>query len=238
MGISKFKDRKSKVTWVLALLLTLQSLFISANARMATGVATDLNLSSEERELARFSDDLFTFNQQVLSLSKKSRLTNSELASARSSGNGLKQRISSAQQNFRSIIAKLKAANQWDTLDAQLAALITDSGIRSILQAEGGAKKILDDLANHLTSLSQEIDGSVQSLSGRVQSQSSFSESELPSRAVRVAYQPTAVFGKSLGCRLAIAGVTIKTLVGHRPPTSAEGQKMREACGNATTSTT
>src|SRR5262245_40458066 len=123
MVISKIKDQKSKFIWAIASLIILQSLFISASAGVATGVATDLNLSSEERELSRFSEDLFTFNQQVLALSKKPRLSSAELASVRASGNGVKQRIASAQQNFRSLISKLKAANQWDTLDAQLTSL-------------------------------------------------------------------------------------------------------------------
>ena len=230
MRNTTFHRHNFKAALAIAALLVLQSLFTNADARESSGVATDLNISAEQRELARFSDDLLTFNQQVLTLSKKARLTSSELASARSSGNTLKQRIAAAQQNFRSVIAKLKAANQWERLDAKLTALITDSGLRSILQSEGGAKKIWEDLANNLGSLAQEIDGDVQKLSGRVQSQSSSSEDELRARAVRVAYRPAPVFWRSLKCRAAVAVLTVKLFVGDRDPTVEEISHISKVC--------
>ena len=233
-----FTRRLSKAAFALTAILLTQSLFTSANARFATAAAADVNISSEEREISRFSADLFTFNQQVLNLSKKSRLTDSEVASARSSGNGLKQRITAAQQSFRSIIAKLKAAGQWDALDTKLNALIPEGPIRSILREEGGAKKIWEDLANNLGPLSQEIEGDVQRLSGKIQSRSFSSEGELRARAVSVAYQPAPVLGKSLRCRLFTAGLTVKLFVGNRPPTSAEGAAGREACNSPNNPTT
>jgi len=156
----------------------------------------------------------------------------SELASARTSGNGLKQRIASAQQNLRSIITKLKAANQWEGLEAKLNALIPAGELRSTLQSEGRAKKIWEDLANNLGPLSQEIDGDVQKLSGKVQSRSNFTEAESRISILNVSYQPAPAFAKGLRCRLLIAGLTIKLFVGSRPPTSPEDAAGRDACGN------
>jgi hypothetical protein len=229
--------RIATYAFLMALMMLLPSQFPGVNAHPATGAAADLNLSAEKQALESFGNDLLPYIEQENRLRKKATLTSAELAALRASGNALKQRIATAQQNFRSLIAKLKAANQWDTLDTQVTALITDGSLRSLLQDEGGAKKIWEELANELGSLAQEIDGDVQRLSSRLQSQSSSPEGDLRSRAVRVAYQPTLVVKKSLKCRVAIAVVTIKTFVGQRRPTAAEGQQMREACGNATTVT-
>src|SRR5688572_12818091 len=176
MGVSKSNSRKSKFTGVIALVIVLQTLVSGTIAGRATGVAADLNISAEVREIERFDDDLFTFSDQILNLRKKSRLTSAELATARSSGNGIKQSIAAAQNNFRSIIVKLKAANQWEALDAKVNGLITSGSSRSIFQRAGGAKKLYEELADSLGQLSQEIEGDVQRLSSRVQSQTSSSE--------------------------------------------------------------
>ena len=213
MGVSKFNSRKSNLTGVIALVLVLQTLVSGTNASMATGVVADLKISAEVREIERFDDDLFTFSDQILNLKKKSRLTSAELAAARSTGTGIKQSIAAAQINFRSIIAKLKAANQWEALDAKVNGILTSGPSRSIFQRAGGAKKLYEELANNLGQLSQEIEGDVQRLSSRVQSQSTSSDDELRYRAVRVAYQPATVFADSFRCRVAVGGYNLRIVM-------------------------
>jgi hypothetical protein len=214
--------------------IVLQSLISSTNASRATGVTADLNISTEVRELEQFSDDLFTFSDQFVTLSKKTRLSQTELATARASGNGLKQRINAAQQHFRSIIAKLKAANRWDKLDAEANAIITSGQSRVILQRAGGAKKLYEDLANNLGGLAQEIEGQVQKLSSRIQSQSSFSESELRNRALRVAYQPAPVVADSRRCNFAVGSYNLRIILlgAPFPPPDRIQHRIDRLCGS------
>jgi hypothetical protein len=243
MESMNFTHRLRKAAFALTAILLTQSLLIAANASLATGVATDLNISAqgpdpiglntEAREVERFADDLFTFSDQISSLSKKAKLTNAELASARTSGNALKQRIDSVRQNFRSVIDKLKAANQLETLDAKVNALITSGQSRLVFQRAGGARKLYEGLANERSPLSQEIDVDLQRLSSKVQSQSSFSEGELRSRAARVAYQPAPVFADGWRCNMAVGGYNLRIIfLGARfPAPDRINNRIDRLCG-------
>ncbi|MEW6208274.1 MAG: hypothetical protein AB1631_07895 [Acidobacteriota bacterium] len=239
MKSMNFTHLSRKAAFALVTLLALQCLLINTDASMSTGVATDLNISTEARELERFSDELFNFYEQISNLKKKSRLTSAEIASARSSGNGVKQQIASAQQHFRSLIAKLKAANQWDTLDAKANTLITGGQIRSITQRAGGAKKLFEDLANNLSPLTQEIDRDVQRLSSRVQSRSSSPEGELRTRAVRVAYLPALVAEESFRCRMVGAVTNVRIVffgLPCCPPPARIVKRLERVCEDDSTS--
>lgn len=235
MNSAKLNSRKREIIGVVALLMVLQMLLISVNARIATGAATELNITTEARELASFGETLLPYIEQENVLSKKSRLTAAEVTALRSKGDALKQRIPAVQQNLRSFIAKLKAANRWDTLDAKLISLISDSGLRSSVQQEGGARKIIEDLANNIGTLAPELDADVQRLSRKIQAQSSFGEGELRDRAARAAYQPSPIVAKSLKCRAAIAVLTVKMFVGNRDATTAEVKHIFETCNPGST---
>jgi hypothetical protein len=223
-----------KAAFALTAILLTQTLLIGANAPLAAGVAADLNISTEAREVESFADDLFTFTEQISSLSKKTRLTNAELASARSSGDGLKRRIDSLQQNYRSLIAKLKAANLLETLDAKVNALITSGQSRLTFQRAGGARKLYEGLATDRSPLAQEIDADLQRLSSRVQSQSSFSEGELRTRAVRVAYQPAPVFADGWRCNMAVGGYNLRIVLLGAPFPAPDriNKRIDRLCGN------
>src|SRR5262245_6893166 len=210
-----FTGRLRRPAFAVAVVIALQSLLIGMNAQQATA---ELNISSEDRELTRFSDDLFNFSEQVLNLRKKSRVTDAELASIRSSANGIKQKIAAAQQNFRSILTKLKAANQLDTLDARVNGPISAGSRPSILQRASGTKKLLEDLASNLGPLAQEID------------------QELQRSTAFTATAPPNVAG-TRRCTVAIAVARVKMFITGRFLNESEFARLNRICGVDTSGT-
>lgn len=228
-------NRIAKYAFLMALMVLLPSQFLGVNAHPATSAAADLNLSAEKQALESFGTDWSGYIEQDNKLGKKATLTSAELAALRSSGDGLKRRLSTVQQNLRSFISKLKAARRWDNFDQEVLAGTSDARLRSLLQEEGGAKRIWEDLAANINNLGREIDTRAQNLSNKVRAQSLTNAAELQERAVRVAYQPVAVFARSLRCRFNIAIATVDHAI-DGDVTDRRIKKLIEACDTAAAS--
>ncbi|MEW6208277.1 MAG: hypothetical protein AB1631_07910 [Acidobacteriota bacterium] len=224
----KFTHRSGKAAFALVALLALQNLFVGVNAYTKT--AAQSNFAAEGQALESFSDDLSAYIEQENNLRKKTTLTKADLAALRASGEGLKRRFSTVQQNLRSLISKLKSARRWDNLDQEVIAGIKDAEFRRLLEGEGGTRRIWEDLASNLNQLGSEIDRDALSLGNKVKAQ--LSPTELQQRAVRVSYQPPPVFARSLKCRVQIAIATVAHVTGRI--TDKRIKKVIDACKDST----
>ena len=194
--------RKAIAITAVAVLMLVQGIFMSAGARATTAALADANLTAESQALKSFDDSLTKLETTCADLGKKASITGVEFASAKLQGDNLKSRVSQVRQTIRSIIDKLKAAGEWDGLDAKLLTKITNERVRSLLRDNGGAKKILEDAASQFGGLSGEVDSLVQSLNSKVRAQlDPHAGTDLTPRAVRVGFKPEpAPFRVSFRC--------------------------------------
>lgn len=191
---------------IAAATILVQSLFTYTSARALPGAAADVDITSEKRSVDAFGADLTALLAKCKDLAKKQSITASELNSAKATASGLKSRVSQAQQAFRSVVDKLKAAGLWDNLDSILPQ-ITDAKAKRIIAENGGSQRILEEAASQLIGLSQEIDLLVQPLGAKVRASAanSFEDErlqDLRSRVVHVTYNPPAPMTRSVGCLL------------------------------------
>ncbi len=85
--------------------------------------ATLPDLSRESKVIESYVDDLDKFNKQCAQLNHKTTLTETELNQIESAAGKLNVRSAEIQDAARRIITKLKDANQWNGVDAQLVSL-------------------------------------------------------------------------------------------------------------------
>src|SRR5205814_640611 len=88
------------------------SVAISSAARVAA--FADVDLKSEGRDLDTFVNDLANLDKKSAELAKKASLTRAEFDSHQKTADDLKSQLSSIQNTLRQIIAKLKAAGQFE----------------------------------------------------------------------------------------------------------------------------
>jgi hypothetical protein len=119
------------VTFILAIVLALHSLFTRArasNASLSTfspaPSAPDLRgeLSSELRILESYHDDFVSYNKLCSPLGRRAALRQAELEPAKRKASDLSGRLTGVQNAIREVIRKFKAANAWNDLDASLSA--------------------------------------------------------------------------------------------------------------------
>jgi chromosome segregation ATPase len=154
-----FKSRLSylKTTALVAVfaMTLVPYLHTSATSRSSlTVVSTDL--SNEVRILAKYRADLAAYNQQTQDLEKRARLVSSDLNEIQNRSEDLKRRLSEVQNAVREVVRKLKAANEFDDLDANIVARITDARDKSYFQ-QNSFKKLLEEASNDLTGYSNDI---------------------------------------------------------------------------------
>ena len=233
MRNATFHRHNFKAALAIAALLVLQSLFVSVSAYTKTAAQSNANFAAEGRALESFGNDLSAYIEQDNNLRKKTTLTRADLAALRTSGEKVKGQLSVVQQNLRSLISKLKAANRWDNLNQEVLAGIKDTEFRRLLESEGGAKRLWEDIAANLNQLGSEIDRDALNLGNKVKAQSLPNGRELQERAVRVAYQPPPVFARPLKCRVQIAIATVDlAITGGLSP--ERFRKVRDACKDST----
>lgn len=201
----------------------------SAGSRPSlTTAGTDLK--TEERIIAKYFDDLILYNKQTAQLGKKARLVNADLDDVQRRSNDLKTRLSEVQNAVREIVKKLKAANEWDDLDPNLVARITDARDKSYFQ-QNSFKKLLDEASNDLTSYGSDITTPVDNLRRKLTSRT-----DSPYRGALIRTHHAAVpFGKS-GLQCVIGNVQLGLIwrLGGAESTIHKNERICSCYGGAT----
>ena len=113
---------------------------------------TNADFNAEVREIEAFVTDLGKYDDQVILLKKKAQLTADETKTLAQERDCLKARLFGIENAFREIADKLKGDGRWDGLDAEILRAVTDSKVRRVIEQGGGARKILEDAQNLLSS--------------------------------------------------------------------------------------
>lgn len=179
----------------------------TANNQPLTGSAPvpDLvNLTSEERALAKYFDELYAYHKQSAQLSKKATLVSADLEPLQRKSDDLKGRVSGLQNTIREIVRKLRAANEWKDLDTTIAASITDSS-RAAKFKQDSFKQLLEDSSNNLTSHGNEINIPLDKLRKRLTSRTVSPYGDgADFQIIRARYEaaPPVKLFRSLGCTI------------------------------------
>src|SRR5712671_1226758 len=129
----------------------------TATKQPATPAAVSgVDLANEERALAKYFDDLVTYNKQAADIGKRVSLVKADLDPLQRRSDDLKGRLSGLQNTVREIVAKLKKANEWDDLDQSVAAGITDASQKSFF-LQDSFKQLLEESSNSLSSHGNQI---------------------------------------------------------------------------------
>lgn len=191
---------------LLALAVTLSMRSSTANDQPApdTVVPVRTDLASEERVLGKYLEDLTAYEQECRLIGKRARIANSDLESVQRRAADLKNRLSEVQNSVREVIRKLKAANEWDDLNALVAARISDPNQRREFQ-ESNFKRQLEDASNGLASHGNEIGAPLESLRRRVVSRTFSPNDHGALTIVPAAYRPEtpSMFLVSVKCMIA-----------------------------------
>jgi hypothetical protein len=178
--MTKSKFSYFKVTAVMAILaLTLVPSIRQSNAKAKPSMETgdSLDLANEHRILAKYYDDLISYNKQTRELGKRARLVSTDLDEAQNRSEDLKRRLSEVQSAVREIVRKLKAADQWGSLDTTILARVTEAGDKSYFQ-QNSFKKLLEDSSNDLTSYGNDITTPFDNLRRKLTSRTGSPDSE------------------------------------------------------------
>jgi hypothetical protein len=187
---------------------------------VAAAVGTSVNLQSELRTLDTFVDDLGKLDKKRVELSKKDSLTRVEFTAVQNSSDELKRRLPAINSAFQEITRKLKAAGQWDNLDAAVLAKLDDPNFQSLARRLS-FKQILENEASRLSRNADEIGQPLESLRNRVKAQLRDSvfepgNSSMALRAVPVAYaSSTALSADTFRCRVSLLRMGLSRAFGN-----------------------
>jgi hypothetical protein len=162
MKIQGLNYRKALTALVALAILVAQNFTFTARA-----AAPDIDLSNEQRSLSGLLGDLTRLDDLASTLKARGRLTAQDKTRLTSEGENVKRRIVDGTSNIRSAINKLKAAGLWQNLDALVAAKIKSAKLRSFIEQEGGARKLLETAADRINQLRGEIDQSIRDLNAQ-----------------------------------------------------------------------
>lgn len=201
-----------------------------------TGGLNDPDLSSEDRTLEAYIQDLRKFQKKVAELGEKGSLTRSEFDPLQRTSDDLKRRLSVVQNAIRGAITKLKGTGNWNNLDTTLKARITDPKLQAFHQTS--FKERLEKAASELNNQASEISDPIEPLRKKIAVADLVSpafenaSSPLALRVIPVAYEPDPVLTKttSLGCRLANIRLGISGFIHKDGPTVAAQQAQTCAC--------
>jgi hypothetical protein len=203
--MNKMRMNYSKLMGICAIFALLLVHLPEKPVAAATGTTIDIN--SEMRTLTTFVTDLGRFDKKRVELGKKESLTRAEFVALQNSSDELKRRLPAVNSTIQEIARKLKAAGQWDNLDATVLAKLDDPKFQSLFRRLG-FKQILENAASRLSSDADEISQPLEPLRNRVRAQNSILEprhSDLALRAVPVAYEPSpALTATSFRCRFSL----------------------------------
>ena len=181
----------------------------------ALSTFTDTDLSNEARTLETYAIDLFKFDKKCAELKKRPSASIGEIDPLQRIADDLRGRVPVVQNALREIVRKLRAANQWDDLDAKVLAKITDAKSQTRFRQES-FKQTLELAASQLGNSASEINQPLVVLRRKLTGQtgSPVRQEQLALRAARVAYEPAAaVFTVTFRCRLAHLRVGISGFV-------------------------
>jgi hypothetical protein len=183
------------------------------------------DLANEERALAKYFDDLVTYNHQTAQLSAKANLVSADIDPLQRRSDDLKGRLSGLQNVIREIVVKLKKADEWNDLDAST----IDRNFRSFSQ-QISFKDLLEESSNGLSSHGSEISFPLDNLRKKLTSRYDGADVQF----VRAAYvTPAPVKFYSLGCTIGgIRWKLINKLGGVATDKTAD--QVSCACGNST----
>jgi hypothetical protein len=157
------KSRFSYFKWTAVVVVLALTIIAGARPSTATKKAPmpaaavpGVDLANEERALAKYFEDLVAYNHETAQLSAKAKLVSADLDPLQRRSDDLKSRLSGLQNLVREIVAKLKAANEWDDLDVTTAATITDGSQKSFFQRDS-FKQLLEESSSNLSSHGNQI---------------------------------------------------------------------------------
>jgi hypothetical protein len=148
-----------------------------------------VDLTSEERILGKYVDDLVDYEHECRLLGLRPRLASADLNGVERRATELRDRLSEVQGALREAVRKLKAANEWETLNTTIAARITDPNERKQFE-ELNLKQLLDDGSNTLTNHSSEISAPLDNLRKRSSSRNLLQYRDGALAFVPAAYHP------------------------------------------------
>ncbi|MDQ3821525.1 MAG: hypothetical protein M3362_28125 [Acidobacteriota bacterium] len=199
----------------------------------------DADLSNEARDLDSFGSALFKYEQKCAELDKKSALTRAEFESVKSGADDLNSRVSQVQGVFRSIIEKLKRANQWDDFDNIALQKMMDGSVRTFLREEGGAKRVLESAAAQAGAITSDVNALRERLKAKVREQSSsFTDADNQDSGWRIlpaSYAASAHALLSGKCFFAKVSKFVSAVAHGGCPTSNAAYSACQACGQSLT---
>jgi len=191
--------------------------------------ATAADLANEERALAKYFDDLVAFDSECAKLAKQPVLEHIHINPFQVKSDDLKSRLPGVQNTIREIIRKLKAANEWDDLDASLAAKITD-GTSNTFFKETTFRQLLEESSNGLTSHGNEISIPLDKLRKKIITGPGPGDGA-DLQIVRAAYEtPAPMKFVSVRCSIGRARIGLGIKLGHYP-TGDTINRVAGACG-------
>lgn len=233
------KMLQARLSLSLSLLAAALTLLPHASASRMRSAASDADLSSEAHTLDSFGSALFKYEQKCSELDKKSALTRAEFEGVKSGADDLNSRVSQVQGAFRSIIEKLKRANQWDDFDNIALQKMMDGSVRTFLREEGGAKRVLETAAAQAGGITSDVNELRERLKAKVRAEnSSFTESrnqESGWRIIRASYAPPSTALLSGKCFFAKVSKFVSAVAHGGCPTSNAAYTACQACGQSLT---
>lgn len=176
----------------------------------------DLNLRAERQVLESFFNDFVAYHKECVQLSKKPNLLRTDVDGVERKSQDLQQRLSNLQNAAQNIMAKLKAANRWDNLNAGILAN-ADPGHRSFFQGIN-FKAEIEEAASTIGSKGKDIGVPVETLRRKVATGWLAENDNV--LMVRAAYAPAVpVANASLLCQAGKLLITvIEAVPGQHPP--------------------
>jgi hypothetical protein len=198
-GLNYLKWAPLAAVLALAVVVSMRS-STAKNQPPVANAAVGADFVNEERVIGKYFDDLVQYQQECSQAKKRAVLRNADFEPLQRKSSDLERRLSDVQNAAREVINKLKAAHEWDGIDAKLAATVTDSRLRSFFQ-ETSFKADLEYAAGSLSSHKGEISLPLENLRKRLAGANltpTFSAAIVPA-----AYRaPAAMFGVGLSCRI------------------------------------
>jgi hypothetical protein len=176
------------------------------NAPLAAAAGASLDINAEIRAVDTYVNDLGKLEKKRLELSKKTVLTRAEFAVLQTTTDDLKRRLSGLKNTLQEVARKLKAAGQWDNLDATVLAKIDDARLQALLR-QLSVKQLLDNAATTTSADTEELSQPLDLLRIRVKAQAPETgfASPLSLRPVRAAYAPQPAWTTtSFRCRMSL----------------------------------
>jgi len=203
----------------------------SAGSRLSP-IVTGADLGNEQRIIAKYAADLVAYDKQTQALGKRARLVSSDLDDVQNRSEDLKRRLSEVQNAVREVVRKLKAANEFDDLDTNIVARITDSRDKSYFQ-QNSFKKLLEDASNDLASYGSDVTTPVDNLRRKLTSRTASPSGD---SLIRAHHAAAPFFRNGLQCMLSNIQVGIVWRMGGTEDRAHQNTRICACYGGATCS--